>query len=62
MLDTNGNRLTPEVITTIIRGQYQLANEDMRRVIFASRKERRQRIKDVLEFARLVAKCQFDQE
>jgi hypothetical protein len=60
LFDSNGNLLTPEVIKAIIKGQYELANHDMKTMFFQSRTQRRLQINNLAEFAKLVHKTQTD--
>lgn len=60
LLDASRNEITPSVISAIIRGQYELANEDIKALILKSRKERRNKLEDALEYAKIVTKYQLD--
>jgi Skp family chaperone for outer membrane proteins len=62
LLDSNKNQLTPEVITAVIKAQYDLANQDMKTILLQSRKERRAELNDLPRYAELVAKNQEEQE
>lgn len=58
----NSDRISPELITAIIQGQYELANEEVRAAILRSRRERRGKLDDHLEYARIVTGHQLELE